>query len=230
MLPELHVDAFTLGPVRVQPFGLLLLAGLVVAHTVLVRRARGLASPRTVEGFALALGAGALGAGLLGARVQQGALSSLLGAVGALATGAAYLALRRLPALPSWDAAAEAAAWGWLFARFGCALAHDHLGPPSTSPLAVAFASGPRLDLGLLEWLLTPLVLLAARAARRAARPGLVSGAVAVTYALIRFPLDSLRDGDPRHAGLTAAQWAMIPLLITGVGLLWLAPVQRRER
>jgi len=45
--------------------------------------------------------------------------------------------------------------FSWTIARAGCALAHDHLGVPSTSWIAVRFPAGPRLDLGLIEALFT---------------------------------------------------------------------------
>ena len=61
-----------------------------------------------------------------------------------------------VPAMERWrhlDNLAFAFAMGWIFGRAGWALAHNHLGPPSTSFLAVRFAGGPRLDFGLLEML-----------------------------------------------------------------------------
>jgi phosphatidylglycerol:prolipoprotein diacylglycerol transferase len=92
----------------------------------------------------------------------------------------------------------------------------------------VRFASGPRLDLGLLEALLTLALLVIAEAARRAGRdrPGAIAAVIAMGYALIRFPLDFLRaeelsGGDPRYAGFTAAQWGCLPLF--GLGLVALA-------
>ena len=45
--------------------------------------------------------------------------------------------------------------FSWTIARTGCALAHDHVGAPSTSWIAVRFPEGPRLDLGLIEALFT---------------------------------------------------------------------------
>lgn len=45
--------------------------------------------------------------------------------------------------------------FSWTIARIGCALAHDHVGMPNTSWIAVRFPEGPRLDLGLIEMLFT---------------------------------------------------------------------------
>ena len=107
--------------------------------------------------------------------------------------------------------------------RAGCAIAHDHKGRLTDSWLAVRFPDGPRYDLGLLELALTPiLVAVVTWVARHDRRPGMITGALAVAYAILRFPLDFLRatdlgvESDPRHFGLTPAQWACFLLL--GVG------------
>jgi hypothetical protein len=55
--------------------------------------------------------------------------------------------------------------------------------------------------------------------------PGLLAGSMAVAYSLLRFPLDFLRatdlpGSDIRYAGLTAAQWASLPLFAAGAWCL----------
>ncbi|MEP7120033.1 MAG: prolipoprotein diacylglyceryl transferase family protein [Byssovorax sp.] len=221
MIPEIHATTLALGPIALHPFGLLLVAGVIAAHTALVRRARAeaLAPPRVIEGFAIALGVGGLLIAL-GFNRLLGALGSLPAAAGAIVAGAVYGAAFHLDLLALADLAAWSFPFGWVFARLGCALVHDHLGPPSTSWLAVRFASGSRLDLGLLEWLLVPLLFAAILIARRSGRRGAIAGAVAIVYPLIRFPLDFLRESDARPLGLTAAQWATLPLFAAGVALL----------
>src|SRR5262245_52921112 len=114
MIPDLHLGALTLGPVRVHAFGLLLALGVIAAHTALVRRARGLASPARVEGFAVALGAGGLAAALGAERLGAAGLSSALGAAGALLAGGAYVAALGLDPLRFAAAAAEAFPVGWV--------------------------------------------------------------------------------------------------------------------
>ena len=218
MIPEIHATTIALGPIAIHPFGLLLVAGVIAAHTALVRRARAeaVASPRVIEGFAIALGAGGLLVSLAFDRVF-GALGSFPAAAGAIVAGAVYGAVFRLDLLELADLAAWSFPFGWLFARLGCALVHDHLGPLSTSWLAVRFTAGSRLDLGLLEWLLVPLLFAAIVIARRSRRPGAIAGAVAIVYPLMRFPLDFLRESDARWLGLTMAQWATLPLFAAGV-------------
>lgn len=217
MIPEIHAESFAIGSIRLQPFGLLLALGIIAAHTALVRRGRAeaLASPRVIEGFAVALGAGGILVSLIADRVYGG-LGSFPAALGAIGAGAIYGAVFRLDLLRMADLAAWSFPFGWLFARLGCAVIHDHLGPISTSWLAVRFASGSRLDLGLLEWLLVPLLFAATELARRSRRPGAIAGALAIVYPLIRFPLDFLRENDARRLGLTMAQWGTISLFLAG--------------
>jgi phosphatidylglycerol:prolipoprotein diacylglycerol transferase len=218
MIPEVHATSIPLGPIVVHPFGLLLVAGIIAAHTALVRRARtrAVASPRVIEGFAVTLGVGGLLVSFIADRMY-GSLGSFPAAFGAILAGAVYGAAFRLDLLELADLAAWSFPFGWLFARLGCALVHDHLGPLSRSWLAVRFTGGSRLDLGLLEWLLVPVLFAAVEIARRSRRPGAMAGALAIVYPLIRFPLDFLRETDARLHGLTAAQWGTIPLLSAGV-------------
>lgn len=224
MIPEIHAETVNLGPVRLHPFGLLLVIGVIAAHTALVRRGRAesIASPRVIEGFAIALGAGGLSLSLLFDHLYGG-LGSFPTAVGAILAGAVYGAVFHLDLLRTADLAAWSFPFGWVFARLGCALVHDHLGPLSTSWVAVRFASGSRLDLGLIEWLLVPVLFAAVVIGRRSRRPGAIAGALAIVYPLIRFPLDFLRQNEARRVGLTAAQWGLIPLFFIGAALLALA-------
>jgi phosphatidylglycerol---prolipoprotein diacylglyceryl transferase len=230
MIPEFSLHEIRLGPVHFQVFGVLLTLGVITGHMVLVGRAwaERLGTVWTIEGFALALGAGALIAALIADRLFGVGLSSIGGLAGAIVAGGIYTFALRLDVLRFADAAAYAFPFGWLLARMGCAAVHDHLGRSSSAWIAVRFASGPRLDLGLLEALLTLALLVIAEAARRAGRdrPGAIAAVIAMGYALIRFPLDFLRaeelsGGDPRYAGFTAAQWGCLPLF--GLGLVAIA-------
>jgi phosphatidylglycerol:prolipoprotein diacylglycerol transferase len=232
MIPEFSLREIRLGPVHLHVFGVLLTLGLITGHMVLVRRARAerLGAPWVIEGFAIALGAGALSAAFAADRVLGVGLSSIGGLAGALLASGIYMLALRLDVLRFADAAAYAFPFGWFLARMGCAAVHDHLGRPSSAWIAVRFASGPRLDLGLVEAGLTVLLIVAAKAARRAGRhrPGAIAGVVAMGYALIRFPMDLLRPEDLVERGLiggslTAAQWGCLPLFALGLLALTLA-------
>lgn len=120
---------------------------------------------------------------------------------------------------------------GWLFGRIGCGVVHDHIGAPTTFPLAVTFpadhfAAGVRHELGLYEALLTlPMVLLWHRLGQRDRPPGFFLGLFFALYAPMRFGLDFLRNADlgtadPRYLGLTPAQWAMFAIGGGGAALV----------
>lgn len=241
MIPSIDLSNVFVAGIRVHVFGLLLVTAVVVGHTVFVRRVRslGVGGPGDADAFAIVtVGAGMLAASAEAAIRSEGAasvasglagieLSSVKGFAAAIIAGALFLRIRKLDARSFADAAAYAAPFAWFFARLGCAAAHDHLGRPSSSWLAVRFPSGPRLDMGLLEWMCTPLLVgLVVVVSKRALSRGVMAGALAVAYAILRFLLDFLRAedlgsrGDTRYSELTAAQWGAAPLLALGILLL----------
>jgi phosphatidylglycerol---prolipoprotein diacylglyceryl transferase len=227
ILPYVTVPPLRAGALTFHAFGLLVAAGIVAGAWVASGRAQrlGLDDGRFAAATLASLVAGLAGAALL-ERVAYGdeGLSSFGGFLGATLGLVAY-GRRRLPLLPAADALATGLPVGWLLGRAGCALAHDHPGVRSTSALAVAYPGGPRLDLGLLELLATPLlVLLVLATGRRARRPGSTVAALAIAYALVRFPLDFLRapaaaGGDVRWLGLTPGQYGAVLLLGAGLAI-----------
>lgn len=124
------------------------------------------------------------------------------------------------------DTLASAFPLGWVFGRMGCSVAHDHPGMRSDAWIAVQYPNGGRFDLGLYEMLFTvPLALTLIWLMRKPRPYGFYLGAMSVAYAPTRFALDFLRaedvrDPDPRHFGLTPAQWLCIGLLFVGLALL----------
>jgi phosphatidylglycerol---prolipoprotein diacylglyceryl transferase len=153
------------------------------------------------------------------------------------------------PVLPFCDVILSVFPVAWVFGRAGCSSVHDHPGAvaPPGAPLAVAFPSAapsvtdgpgdhvhlgpitfiqghfPRYDLGLLE-LMFAFVLASALALtwRRRLPTGTYVVVVSLTYAPVRFMMDSLRirdvaGADPRYGGLTPAQWACLMLFTFGI-------------
>src|SRR5437764_737218 len=101
--------------------------------------------------------------------------------------------------------------FAWIFGRLGCALAHDHIGIPSDSFLAVRFPDGPRFDLGLLELLATIAIATIFAGLDRRRRPtGLYLALFFALYGPVRFALDALRTGDERYLGWTPGQFASV--------------------
>lgn len=136
---------------------------------------------------------------------------------------------------------ADAMMWGLLpgftFGRMGCSIVHDHPGRLSNFFLAVDYpadyaatrgdfmrtgGAGPRHNLGLYELLfllaLTFVLVFVFRAWKRR-RTGFILGLVTVAYGPVRFMLDYLRlpGPDPRHFGLTFAQYVSIATFLGGV-------------
>jgi phosphatidylglycerol---prolipoprotein diacylglyceryl transferase len=248
-LPFIDVPQ-SIGPIKT--FGIFLAAGLLVGMSMARAycRRNGL-DQETMQW----LGTRLIGWGLVGSVVlnllfyewnrflaDPGDLSRLLGisSFGAIVGSAiAFLYYTRKRGLDRrrWaDMAAWGVAGGWLLGRLGCAVAHDHVGARTDSPVGVNF---PPMrypfeeashvirahDLGLYEFALwIPLLILVVALERRARRrPGSLLGALALAYSVPRFLFEFLRleQTDPRYAGLTFAQWACIAAFAIGLQLIF---------
>lgn len=232
---------FSIGSYQLQAFRVLALTAVAVEYVIVTRRA-----PR--HGFssdqASSLIAWATVLGLISAHVFDviayyperlrddplelfrvwGSLSSWGGMVGGL-SGLAFVAWRRgLGAegvLRFIDLAVYALPITLAVGRFGCALQHDHLGVPSTHFLAVNFPTGPRFDLGLLEFLyLVPVSLVFVALGRRPRPSGLYLGLFFALYGPARFAMDALRNEDARYLGWTPAQYLCVAGTIAGLALV----------
>lgn len=270
MIPAVEVYPLRIGPVPIQPFGLLVLLGLIAAYEVAKRRAPLYGVARAdleafvwwMLGLAFVLGhvldeifyhPDILRQSPWTLLVLSDGLSSYGGFVGAVAggvlwsfvevtRGAPFLRLRaeRRSMLAVSDLVASVFPLGWAFGRAGCAIVHDHLGVPSTSPLAVAFGPGPvtsyglfavhhgdepRYDLGLLELFCTIVMAAVFAVMWRKKRPlGSYLVALCLAYPPVRFVLDFFRlgsdeGGDERYLRLTPAQWACFAFFLVGVWL-----------
>jgi len=115
---------------------------------------------------------------------------------------------------------------GWLFGRTGCSVAHDHPGRRSDAWYAVQYPDGGRFDLGLYEMILTlPLVAAFLFFMKKPRAEGFYLALMCIYYAPMRFLLDffratDVREADPRHLGLTPAQWLCSGLLVIGIVML----------
>jgi len=239
-IPYFQIPPLRLGPISIEPFGVLAAAGVYLASVLLTRRAReeGL-DPAPLTSFATwALIGGLLGGHLVhlflyhpeelraGGVLQilkfWDGLSSTGGVLGGLAAGALFFRRRRLSFARYGDVIALSVAPGWAVARLGCFAVHDHPGVRTSFPLAVMFPDGPRHDLGLYDALLLAaitVVLYALR--RRGALRGSLLAVLALLYAAGRFALDFLRARDlpyvdARYWGLTPAQYFCLALMAYG--------------
>ncbi len=251
-MPYLHVPPVTLGPVTIHAFGVIValavilgiqatrsravelgLDGSVMDHLMPWLVAAVFAGAHLVSVFAYYL-ARVVRDPLILLRFWDG-LSSFGGILGGLLV--AWLFLRGLGALRKYyfHALLFGAVVALLVGRFGCAVAHDHPGELTSSPLAVQgwptdetpertlgfYTDGLRRhDLGLYEFVfLIPLTILLYTL--RHVRPfeHFHVALVLLLYTPVRFCLDFLRTADTLYLGLTPGQHFCMAFFAVGVGL-----------
>jgi phosphatidylglycerol:prolipoprotein diacylglycerol transferase len=153
------------------------------------------------------------------------------GLVGGLVTAAWLMHKYQISPQDRWrylDNLAFAFTCGWIFGRAGCSLAHDHIGIPSSSALAVQFPGGPRYDLGLLEFIFTvSLAVLFFFLDRRRRPAGLFLGLFFITYGLFRIWRDTLEVPKAGLWGVSPDRlFAIACVLAGGIILAMLFPTR----
>ncbi len=241
MIPWFVIPPLRLGPLAIQPFGVLAATGIFLAGKLLAREAarRGLDPVPVEKAAGWAVIGGIVGAhlvhvlfyhpeelregGLLQLFKVWDGLSSTGGVIGGLLAVLVYFHREHLRFSRFADVFALAVAPGWMVARLGCFSVHDHPGVLTSFPLAVAFPQGARHDLGLYDAIvLGALSLLLYALDRRGLLRDRLLALLAVLYGISRFLLDFLRArdlaySDARYLGLTPAQFACIALVIWGL-------------
>ena len=256
MIPYFQYNAFLIGPVTIQVWGLMVALGIVAAILCM----RWLAK-RYFVSFALLLDltVWVLVSAFIFARffhvvfyaptyylanplsiikIWEGGASSIGGFFGALLALWIFSKKRRLnwqQFLPYADISALSLWLGWGGGRLGCFFIHDHPGTLSNFLTTVNFPTGARHDLGLYESivgfiLFIVFALLFNYLVKK--RWGLVALWSSLSYAVARFFLDFLRatdlpGSDTRYANLTPAQWGMLAVVITLTSLLLFGTLKR---
>jgi phosphatidylglycerol:prolipoprotein diacylglycerol transferase len=243
MFPYFEQPVFHLGRFQIAAFQILVCSAVIVGHEVVVRRARGLGFDPDLASSLVAwtIFFGFVGSHLFDvvfyqpAELRQnplvllqvwGSMSSFGGIIGGL-IGGGWLCRRRglsgSQMLVFLDILGFAFPFAWIFGRAGCALAHDHVGIPTTNFFAVRFPDGPRFDLGLLELLYTiAMAGLFLLLGRRPRPTGFFVGLFFTLYGPVRFGFDVLRTGDERYLGWTPGQYGSVAATLLGVLLLFL--------
>ncbi|MBN1959664.1 MAG: prolipoprotein diacylglyceryl transferase [Deltaproteobacteria bacterium] len=243
VLPYVQIPDFHIGPLPIHPFGVLVVIGILVGSKIASKRAQLLHIDRQrFESLIFwTVASGIVISHMLSTifyfprllleqpwqlfMIHRG-LSSFGGFFGAVAGFLFYTRKYKMPVWTCADALAYGLPFGWFFGRMGCSVVHDHPGHLSESFFAVAFPNGARFDLGLLELMLTPILMTAViLIGKRTKRPGAIITTVALVYPILRFPLDFLRapvwdGGDIRYFGLTPGHYASIILFSVGI-FLW---------
>ncbi len=246
MIPYFVAPSFELGPVTVEPFGIFVALGVLLAARLIVREAKwsGL-DPKPFQDFALwGVGGGVVAAHLFHLFLYHpeelskspwqilklwDGMSSTGGLLGGLLVAVLFFRKRRVPLTAYLDSFAVGLPFGWALARVGCFAVHDHPGVRTDFFLAVAFPQGARHDLGLYDALaLAAIGALTLFLHRRALLKGRLIGLLALLYGVARFGYDSLRATDlayvdARYLGLTPAQYVCGGFILFGIAWL-LAP------
>lgn len=250
LLPAIELASGRTDPITIKPFGTLVALGVWVSYRIVTRQARRLSlDVETMQQFFTWVTAGGFIGGhvfdvllyhpdkVFHAKSAGAALQELLfiwrsqssfgGFMGAFLGLLAWKHRFKVKdTLPFADVGGSAFVVGWVFGRLGCTTAHDHPGMRSDAWFAVQYPGGGRFDLGMYEAMFTlPLALTFLYLMRKPRPYGFYLGIMCTAYAPTRFAMDFLRahdvrDPDPRHLGLTPAQWLCSALL--GVGIYFL--------
>ena len=251
-MPYLHVPPITLGPLTIHAFGVIAALAVVLGVQATRRRATALGLDvgvvdRLMPWLVPAVFAGAhlvsvfayypsrvVADPLILLRFWDG-LSSFGGILGGLLL--VWLFLRKLGVQRKHyvQALLFGAVVGLLVGRFGCAVAHDHPGKVTSSPVAVKgwptpdtpqrtlgfYADGPRRhDLGLYEFLfLIPVTALLYALRRISPFEHFHVALFLLLYTPVRFCLDFLRTSDALYFGLTPGQYFSVLFFVVGLGL-----------
>lgn len=227
MLPYVTVPTLNLGPLKLQPFGVLVVTGIIIGTALARWRAPRYGIARdTLDSFVMwMLGGAFVGAHMLDAIFYHPdelaarpwsifflweGLSSFGGFIGCLAGGLIWKYVRGggKSILVIADLIMSVFPVAWIFGRAGCSIVHDHPGAV-TSPshwLAVPYpdvAPMARWDMGVLEcaFAIVLSVLIAPTWFRKQRLPvGSYLAAVPLAYAPVRFLMDFLRETDA-HGG-----------------------------
>jgi phosphatidylglycerol:prolipoprotein diacylglycerol transferase len=248
VIPYVSEPTFSLGPITITAFGVLVCLAVMVGMEVVIRRAPrvGLSAELASSLVAWTIFWGFVGSRLFVVFVYEPgtwredpfavlriweSMSSYGGMLGGLLGVWAVARLRGLSSgelLRFVDLVGYAFPFAWIFGRLGCSIRHDHMGIASEHFLAVDFPGGPRFDLGLLEFLYTLGIAAAFGLLGRRPRPaGFFLALFLTVYGPARFGMEFLRVGELRYLGWTPAQY--LALTLTAVGIVGLAILFRRR-
>jgi phosphatidylglycerol---prolipoprotein diacylglyceryl transferase len=240
MIPYFRQPSFSLGPLTIHAFGVLVACAVVLGTAILQRRARaeGLRDADSSRFVTWILAGGFVGAHLVDRfvyfpretlrdplsilRFWEG-LSSFGGFLGGTTGSLLFFHRHASPGTP-WkyaDSFAYAFPFGWILGRLGCFVAYDHPGRETHFLLAQRYSDGVvRHNLGLEEALYTVAIAgLFAVLGRKPRFTGFFVACLLIVYAPFRFTVDFLRIVDVRYAGLTPGQYGCLALLALGLAI-----------
>jgi phosphatidylglycerol:prolipoprotein diacylglycerol transferase len=243
MIPYFTFTTFTLGPVVIHVWGLMVALGFLLggAMAAWFAKQRG-DDPKVVWDLVVWVAAAGMIGGRLGHvlfydpayywahpievfEVWKGGLSWFGGLILASIVGILFLRKRKLDVWRYMDVVAFGLPFGKWIGRIGCFLIHDHPGTATDFILGAKYPDGiVRHDLGLYlsinGFVLAMLMLWLSRKPRPV---GTYVAVFSMWYGGARFGLDFLRVIDVRYLGLTPGQYFSIALFLFGVWtLVWI--------
>jgi len=258
MIPYVHIPALEIaGPLKIQPFGVLVVAAVATGSWMTRRRARqaggsdeiAIASLYWCVGTAFVMSHVVeilfyqthklIDEGPLTLLKVWDGLSSMGGFFGALLGLWIYFTYveKRSRWIDYAEYIMQGLAFGWIFGRMGCTVVHDHPGRFSDFFLAVKYPEGARYDLGLYEMLYVATIIFPATLILHHLKPpkGSFIAAVCLLYAPVRFGFDFLRiesasGADPRYFGLTAGHYGALAILLIGLYFVYYAYRHKDDR
>jgi phosphatidylglycerol:prolipoprotein diacylglycerol transferase len=256
-IPFFHLDPIDLGPLPLQPFGILVATGVLVGAWLARKQAirlgldddelRGLSAWVLVGGFAGAHVFDVLAYEwdkfvddpLLIVKVWAG-ISSYGGFLGGAIGFYLYCRRRALSLGAYGDAIVYGLIPGFTFGRVGCTIVHDHVGRATDLALGIDYPLGfaaqhgyhqpTRMhNLGMYELMyLIPVCLILFWIGRKPRPRGLLVVLAGTLYAPVRFFLDFLRFNDSDPRYLGLTFAQWMSIVVTVAGIYGLAKLARR--
>jgi phosphatidylglycerol:prolipoprotein diacylglycerol transferase len=245
-IPWFKLEAWPIGPVDIQPFGILVALGILFGSRVAEWRGERVGVPRQLTadfllytiliGFFFAMTLNVLfyhPERILetlqdSKKFKYPGLSSFGGFMGGVGAAIYFRQTKRASIFVLGDVFCFAFPFAWLFGRTGCFVVHDHPGVTTDFFLAVDnynLGGLPRHDLGLYEVFWSAAMMALVLWLGRKPRPtGFFMALVPGLYAVVRFGLDFLREGpaeggDVRYFGLTPGHYSSVLMLLAAIAV-----------
>ncbi|HBP00016.1 MAG: Prolipoprotein diacylglyceryl transferase [Candidatus Uhrbacteria bacterium GW2011_GWF2_41_16] len=246
MIPYIYFPHFSVGPLTIQVWGLMVALGFLIGATVSARmiKKQGLDAVMLWDLLVWILIASMVGARLFHIlfyepsyyfahpfeimAIWNGGMSSMGGFAGAVIASIWFLRRRHVDVWKYADAAIFGLPLGYGIGRIGCFFIHDHPGTATDFFLGIRYPDGMiRHDLGLYlflnGFLLFAIFLLLVK---YRVRQGMYLVTFLLWYGISRFFLDFLRATsgpivDTRYLFLTPAQYASLGMITYGCFLFW---------
>ena len=249
----MYNDLFSIGPITVHGYGLMIAIGIVMALVLAIVRSKShrMSRDHAINILIICLIFGFLGAKLLYCIVEwemfvQNPLSALSGGgfvvYGGIITGMISTMInchiKKISFLKYFDLMIPCVSIAQGFGRVGCFLAGCCYGAPTDGPLAVIFPEGssapagvPLIPTQLISsagmFLITLVLILYAKRDRRAGRVGAL---YMILYSAGRFVIEFFRSDYRGEVGIFSTS-QFISLFIAAIGIyLWLRPIPWLDR